>query len=90
MLAAIWIIAAILLALWSLAAWGLHGLLQWLGSTSGELQPLADRIPWSGVLDSWLPGWQELLRLLLEFSASALAWAGGAVPLIAWVVWALG
>lgn len=90
MVIAIWVVTAILVGLWSLTAWGLHGLLLLAGGWAGDLQPLLDKIPHAGVIEAWFPGWQELLRLVLDLTQGALAWAGGAVPLLAWLVWGLG
>ncbi|WP_425261402.1 hypothetical protein ACPOLB_10980 [Rubrivivax sp. RP6-9] len=97
MVIAIWIVTAILLGLWSLTAWGLHGLLMLLsgaaggaGGWSGDLRPLVDQIPLTPVLDQWLPGWQELLRATLDLAQVLIGWLGGAVPLVSWTVWGLG
>lgn len=94
MVIAIWIVTAILLGLWSLTAWGLHGLLMFLagngGGWAGDLKPLVDRIPLTPVLDQWIPGWQELLRASLDLAQVLIGWLGGAVPLVSWTVWGLG
>jgi hypothetical protein len=94
MVIAIWIVTAILLGLWSLTAWGLHGLLMLLsgggGGWAGDLKPLVDQIPLTPVLDQWFPGWQELLRATLDLTQVLIGWLGGAVPLVSWTVWGLG
>ena len=93
MVIAIWIVTAILLGLWSLTAWGLHGLLMLLSGGlggAGDLKPLVDQIPLTPVLDQWFPGWQDLLRATLDLAQVLIGWLGGAVPLVSWTVWGLG
>ena len=93
MVIAIWIVTAILLGLWSLTAWGLHGLLMLLSGGlggGGDLKPLVDQIPLTPVLDQWFPGWQDLLRATLDLAQVLIGWLGGAVPLVSWTVWGLG
>lgn len=90
MIIAIWIITALLLALWSAAAWGLHALLAGGVAWLGELEPLLRRIPYSDVVERWIPGWIDALKLAVELMQQALGWLGGAAPVLVWVVWALG
>ncbi len=93
MIIAIWIVTAILLGLWSLTAWGVHGLLMLLSGGlggGGDLKPLVDQIPLTPVLDQWFPGWQDLLRATLDLAQVLIGWLGGAVPLVSWTVWGLG
>ena len=93
MVIAIWIVTAILIGLWSLTAWGLHGLLMLLSGGlggAGDLKPLVDQIPLTPVLDQWFPGWQDLLRATLDLAQVLIGWLGGAVPLVSWTVWGLG
>ena len=90
MIIAIWIITAVLLALWSFAGWGLHALIisgtQWLG----DLKPLLDRIPYAAIVEQWIPGWIDALKLAIDAMAAALTWLGGAAPVLVWIVWGLG
>ena len=86
----IWSLAAVGLALWSLAAWGVGALLGLDPNWVGDLGPLIDQIPYAVVIDTWLPGWRELLGATLELTRTLLSWAGGAGVLIVWVVWGLG
>ena len=90
MLIAIWIVAAVLLALWSAAGWGLHALMvggvQWMG----ELEPLLDRIPHSEWIERWMPGAIDAIRITLDVMQQVLGWMGGAAPALVWVVWAVG
>ena len=90
MLTAIWIVAAVLLLLCGLAAWGLNALLsadtQWLerlGPALGDL-PIA---PW---LDAWMPGWQGLVEALLALAQELLQGAGAWAPWLAWLAFAAG
>lgn len=96
-----WLVVIALLALWSLAAWGLHAVAVWTVSNAGALSGAA-----SGVeamrLPDWLAPWvppeiaqsvSALLRGLgpavdgLLQAAPALA---GGVTLTTWVVWGIG
>ncbi|WP_152543554.1 hypothetical protein [Methylibium sp. T29] len=45
---------------------------------------------WGDWLATWLPGWQDLLRLGIGLTQAALAWVGSAAPWIVWTVWGLG
>jgi hypothetical protein len=86
----IWSLAAIGLALWSAAAWGVGTLLGLDPNWVGDLKPLVDEIPYAAVIDTWLPGWRELLLATLELTRTMLGWAGGAGVVIVWVVWGVG
>lgn len=90
MIIAIWAIAAVLLGLWSLGAWGLHAVATLGSGWAGDLRPLIDRIPHAEAIDAWVPGWQQLLHLMLDLAQIGLDWLGGAAPLVVWVVWAAG
>ena len=90
MVIAIWIITAILIALWSLLSWGAHGILSLGAGWTGDLGPLVDQVPYGSVIEAWIPGWQELLKLALDLTQTALGWVGGAAPVIVWVAWGLG
>jgi hypothetical protein len=90
MLTAIWIIAALLLGLWSLGAWGLHTLLAADTGWVGDLGELVDRVPYAELIDRWFPGWQALMHALLDLAQSTLGLLGGAAPLIVWTAWAVG
>jgi len=90
MIIAIWIVAVLLLALWSVAGWSLHVLLvsgvQWVG----DLKPLLERIPFAAFIERWVPGWQDAIRATLDLMQSLLGWLGGAAPVLVWVVWGMG
>lgn len=90
MLTAIWIIAAVLLALWSLAAWGLHALLVHGAGWATDARPLIDDIPYGEVIEHWLPGWRQMLALALDFAQAAIAWIGDSAALVAWLTWGAG
>lgn len=96
-----WFVVVALLALWSLAAWGLHAVAVWTVTNAGALSG-----PASGVgairLPDWLAPWvppeialsgSQLLAGLgpvvdsLLQAAPALA---GGVAVATWVVWGIG
>lgn len=90
MLAVIWILTLIGLALWSLATWGLHTVLtidpQWVE----DVEALIREIPYAATIDHWFPGWRELLAVLMDITQLVLGWVGTNAPLVAWIVWAMG
>lgn len=96
-----WLVVLGLLAFWSLAAWGLHGVAVWAVSQAGALTGAA-----SGAgalrLPDWLAPWvpadvvQAVMALVSGLAPAidsllqaAPALAGG-LTVVAWVVWALG
>ena len=87
---AIWLITAFVLALWSLAGWGLYHLVDSGAQLIGDLKPLIDRIPYAAIVEQWIPGWQDMLKLMVDLVQSLLGWLGGAAPLLVWLLWALG
>jgi hypothetical protein len=90
MLVFIWIVTAVLLGLWSLAAWGIHALLSLDPSWVGDIRPLIDQIPYGAVIEQWIPGWRELLQATVDLTQVVLGWLGGAAPWLAWLVWGAG
>ena len=87
---AIWLVTAIVLALWSLAGWGLYQLVDSGVELIGDLKPLIDQIPYAAIVERWIPGWQDMLKLLLDLTQSLLSWLGGAAPVLVWLVWGTG
>lgn len=94
MVIAIWILTLFGLVVWSLGAWGLHAVLSQDASRLAELKPLIDalpeRMPYASVIDVWLPGWRDMLKLGVDLMQAALGWIGSAAPLLVWTVWAVG
>lgn len=86
----IWLLAGLGLALWTLLAWGVASLFGLDLSNIGDLRPVLDGLPFVWVLDAGLPGWRELLLVLVELSQTLLAWAGTAGAVVVWVAWAVG
>lgn len=96
-----WVLMAVLLALWSAAAWALHALATWSGAQAGGLAGLPDQVVALGApawLEPWLPAgaqesWTAILAAFAPFFDYLLAIAPGmaawAAPLI-WVLWAVG
>lgn len=90
MLTAIWIIAAVLLGLWSLTAWGLHALLVHGSGWAADARPMIEQVPYGAVIEQWIPGWQQMLSIALDLGQSALAWVGDSAGLLAWLTWGAG
>ena len=96
-----WLLVLGLLALWSLAAWGLHGVAVWAVSHAGALTGAASGA--AGLrLPDWLAPWvpAEVVQAAMALASglapaidsllqAAPALAGG-LTVVAWVVWALG
>jgi hypothetical protein len=85
MIIAVWVATALGIALWSLAAWGMHAALTLDPHWVGGLAPLVDQVPYSGVLAYWAPGWQELARMSLATMQATLAW----VVVVTWLIGSL-
>ena len=96
-----WLLMALLLALWSVAAWVLHALVQWTGTESGALSGLPAQmgtLPAPQWLSLWLPlgaqdSWNAALTSFNPLFESLLAFAPALLALLVpaiWLVWALG
>ena len=90
MLIAIWILAALALALWWLLAWGAATLLGLDPSWVGGFHPKVENMPGSAWLNIWVPGWQALAKALLDLTQALLAWVGSGAAYIVWGLWGLG
>lgn len=87
----VWILAFIAIGLWTLVAWALHALLGMdLSALLGDLRPLIQQVPYGGVIEQWVPGWQGLLHSLLSLTQTLLGWLGGAAGVIVIIIWVLG
>ena len=90
---AIWIVAALLVGLWSLLAYGvgtLAGLAAGLSGLPADWYPLLDRIPGAAWMGDWLPGWREAVVAAAQVIGMALGWLGSALPAVVWVAWGRG
>lgn len=97
----IWLGALGLLALWSLAAWALHGVTAWALTHAGALTGMPSMVEALNLpqwLDLWLPpelaaALPALVGTLRPLMDAMMAWApsiAGGLSTVAWVVWALG
>ena len=89
MLIAVWLIALLGIAFWSLGAWGLSALLASLPNDWTGLVTWVEKLPPNPWLENFFPGWQGLLTWLVAIAEPALSWAGGAADVMRWVVWAI-
>ena len=87
---AIWIIAALALALWSLLAWGAATLLGLDPAWVGEIRPWLDKLPFAAWLGDYVPGWKDLAVSLLDLTRALLGWVGSAAVWIVWALWGAG
>lgn len=87
MIAAIWIITALLVGLGALCSWGVATLLvmdhRWLV----DLEVWLTRQPLGGWIEGWVPELLELIQLSFEAMGVALSWLGAAGPMLVWLVW---
>ena len=90
MLIAIWLIALLGIALWSLAAWGVHSVLAVDPSRLQDLQPLIHEIPFGETIDQWFPAWRTLLALAVDMTQKFAGWLGDVAPWLVWALWATG
>ena len=90
MLALIWILTLLSLALWSLAAWGLHTLLTIDPAWVEDVDALIRQVPYADAIERWFPGWQQMLSAAMDLAQVALGWVGSNAPLVAWIVWGIG
>jgi len=96
-----WLLMALLLALWSVAAWVLHALAQWSSAQAGGMAGLPAQLgtlPAPDWLSLWLPldmqaSWAALLTSFSPLFESLLAFAPALLALLVpaiWLVWAIG
>lgn len=96
-----WFLSSALLALWSLACWGLHAATAWTISGAGALSRGAPAMN-AALVPDWLRGWLPP-ELAAQFGAliastgsmvqSALEFVpalSGAITGLAWALWGLG
>ncbi|GKT16892.1 hypothetical protein AVHY2522_13315 [Acidovorax sp. SUPP2522] len=96
-----WFLSLTLLALWSLACWGMHAMAVWAVSSAGALAGGTSAMN-AVVVPDWIRGWipPELAREFAAMIASAgpmvqaaldtVPALAGAVTVLAWALWGLG
>lgn len=96
-----WFVVFALLALWSLAAWILHGVAVWTVSNAGALSGAAGGVA-ALRLPDWLAPWvpPELVQAVSATLSVLAPWVdsllqaapalAGGVTVLTWVVWGLG
>jgi hypothetical protein len=86
----IWICTLVLLALWSVAGWGLHALLGLPPSLLDELSGALDTMPGADLLDRWWPEWRVLAVFAAAGAKLFLELVGAHAPWLATAVWGAG
>jgi hypothetical protein len=96
-----WFIVVVLIALWSVSAWAMHGIAVWTVSNAGALSGAASGVgavqwpewlgPWvppevTQWLTTWLSGLGPMVASVLESAPSLV----GVLTTASWVVWGLG
>ena len=96
-----WFLSFMLLALWSLACWGVHAVTVWAVGSAGALASgtaAMDAIQ----LPEWIRGWippqlaQEFGAMIasvgpvVQAALETVPALSGAVTVLAWVIWGLG
>lgn len=96
-----WFAVVLLLALWSLATWALHGVAAWAVSNAGALSGSSAGVA-GMVLPDWLAPWvpaelvQGVARLaeglgpMVDALLQAAPALAGVVSVAAWVIWGIG
>lgn len=90
MLAAIWILTAALLGLWSLLAWGAWHIVTIDPLVLEDVDLWIERVPYPELLERWIPGWQVILRALVDGAVAVLNAIGEAAPVVVWSIWGCG
>ena len=101
LMALIWVLAALLLAMWTAASWAFGALLGWALQHAGKLGDLSvpgTALPMPEWLAPWLPaGTTEWVGPLLTQAAQGAIWLAGQAPLLVgwltpaiWILWGLG
>lgn len=101
LMALIWVLASLLLAMWTAASWALGAILGWALQHAGKLGELSvphAALPMPEWLVPWLPaGTIEWVGPLLTQAAGGAVWLAGQAPALAnwltpaiWVLWGLG
>lgn len=96
-----WFVVIALVALWSLAAWGLHAVAAWTLSNAGALSGAAGGAGAFRLPDAWEPwvppeiaqGLQALLAGLgpvVDGLLQAMPVLASGLTVMTWVVWAIG
>lgn len=99
--ALIWIAMLLLVGLWSLTAWALHGLAAWMVSSAGAIS--GGMSGWEGpLLPDWLAVWlpAEAVQAIgatlmglapyVESLLQAMPSLTGVLAVAAWAIWAVG
>ena len=96
-----WFLSFMLLALWSLACWGVHALPVWALARTGALSAGAAGMP-ALLVPQWLRDWippqltQDFEALIasvgpvVQSMLEAVTALSGAVSVLAWAIWGLG
>lgn len=96
-----WFLSFALLALWSLACWGLHAVTVWAvagaGALAGGGAALGGSL-WPEWINFWIPPdlaqtLQSMIAALgpmVQAALETVPFLSGAVSVLAWVIWGLG
>ena len=96
-----WFLSFMLLALWSVACWGMHALAVWAVSSAGLLST-GTAVTQAVLLPEWLRGWippqltQDFEAMiasvgpLIQSVLETVPALSGAVSVLAWAIWGLG
>jgi len=90
MIALIWLVVLLGLALWSLLGWGLYRLLTLDQAWLGDLGAVIQSMPLGHWLETWVPGWRPLVELAVDALQGLLSALGGAAPVLVWALWGSG
>jgi hypothetical protein len=90
MIAAVWIIAATALLLWSAGLWAIKWILTLPPADIERWQADVAVWPLARWLDDWWPGWLDLLAAAVEWAQWLLAGVSEWLQAALWFVWGSG
>jgi len=86
---AIWLITAFFFGLWTVLAWGVATVLGIDPNWVGDLKPLLAKLPFGGLLETWVPNWLAYVNTGIELTRVVLGWLGSTGTWLVWAVWAV-
>jgi len=87
---AIWLITAFFFGLWTVLAWGVATVLGIDPNWVGDLKPLFAKLPFGGLLETWIPNWLAYVNTGIELTRVVLGWLGSTGTWLVWAVWGVG
>jgi hypothetical protein len=90
MIAAIWIVAALGMACWTLAVWAVWVLLSWDPAWVARLKITLEQWPGVPWLNTWWPDWDLAVMTVLKLVQHVLGFAVVWLPAVLGCLWLVG